>query len=433
MKAKVQSTKITLFSRIILSASLGNTLEFYDFATYGFMMPILAPLFFPSSSPLNSLFLAFGAFAVSFLARPLGGIIFGYIGDKYSRKFSFSLSLILMAISTSLIGLLPTFDQVGILAPLLLTFCRIFQGLCMGGEFSGSLIFATENLKGKATKSAFITGSITAAGVVGWFLSSTVCSLSLKFDQAYAWRIPFLLGALVGVVGYYLRRTTILEAPHYPKNINNEIKMKNVAWRNIFSVMGIGALMGGLFYGLQIFPNSFLPTYFSSISQAKALSYTSFGIAVYMLSLPIMGYLADKVNHTQWMFIFSFLTIVLGYPIFILLMSGNSSLIILAELISSLLLAGFMAPATFIMTQSFPPHLRYRLVSFSYNLGASIFGGLTPGIFLFLIEKFDSLHAPAFYLILCGVFGLFSSYYLSHNKQHLFRFFLANLNRNSKK
>lgn len=203
-----------LFSKIFLSASFGNILEFYDFATYGFLIPIMAPLFFPAENPITSLLMASGAFAISFLARPIGGILFGYIGDFYGRKVAFSLSLIVMAMATTLIGILPTYEKIGLLSPFLLIFCRLVQGLCLGGEFSGSLIFATEHLSQQRHGSAFVTGTITSAGVGGWFLSSIVCTVTSNLSQPYSWRIPFLLGAVVGVLGYYIRRSTIEPPVH---------------------------------------------------------------------------------------------------------------------------------------------------------------------------------------------------------------------------
>lgn len=372
-----------LFSKIFLSSSLGNVLEFYDFATYGFLIPIMAPLFFPAENPINSLLMACGAFAISFLARPIGGFLFGYIGDKYGRKITFSLSLIFMAIATTLIGILPTYNQVGILAPLLLVSCRLVQGLCMGGEFSGSLIFATEHLNQQSRNGALITGSITSAGVGGWFLSSIICTFCVNLGQSYSWRIPFLVGAVVGIIGYYIRCSTP-ESPVQlltpPENLWKTLKSE---WLTAGSIAGIGALMGGLFYGLHIFPSSFLPAHFPSISHAQALECTSIGIGVYMVFLPFMGWFADHIGLTKCMQLFTFLTILLSYPIIFLLMSGSFFFIIISEILTSILLAGFMAPATFVMAQSFLPSFRHRLVSFSYNLGASLLGGLTPGIFLF--------------------------------------------------
>jgi MFS family permease len=183
-------------------------------------------------------------------------------------------------------------------------------------------------------------------------------------------------------------------------------------WLTAFSIAGIGALMGGLFYGLHIFPNSFLPTHFPSISHAQALKYTSIGIGIYMFFLPLMGWVADRISHTKCMQLFAFLTILLSYPIIYFLMSGKVFYIILSEALASILLAGFMAPATFVMAQSFLPSFRHRLVSFSYNLGASLIGGLTPIVFLFLTETLNLLYGPGIFIALCGVIGLFSSYCL---------------------
>jgi len=420
MKNDKKSRKIKLLSsNVFLSSAIGNTLEFYDFATYGFLMPIMAPLFFPATNPINSLLMACGVFAISFLARPIGGLVFGYIGDIYGRKIAFSYSLILMAITTALIGILPTYEKVGVLSPLLLICCRIMQGFCMGGEFSGSLIFAGEHMSQYYRGSAFITSSITAAGVGGWFLSSVVCSFSLSLNlHSLSWRIPFLLGAIVGIIGYYVRST-----PESPVPLLGSFtctwKIGKIGWLTAASVAGIGSLMGGIFYGLHIFPNSFLPAHFPSISHVRALQCTTIGIAAYMIFLPLIGWLSDYIKHTKIMQLFAFLTIIFSYPIIILLMTGNFFSIILSEILASFVLAGFMAPATYVMSQSFIPSIRYRLVSLSYNLGACLVGGLTPGIFLFLTENLNYLYGPGAYLAICGSIGLASSYFLDSQINNL--------------
>lgn len=408
---KKNTTHINL--RVFMSTSIGNVLEFYDFATYGFLIPIMAPLFFPTSNPINSLLLAFSVFAISFIVRPVGGIIFGYIGDTYGRKKAFSSSLILMASATSIIGVLPVYEKIGILSPILLILCRLMQGLCLGGEFSGSLIFASEHIiRASAKRPSFITACITAAGVSGWFLSSLICSLCININLfSLSWRIPFLLGSTVGIVGYYIRRSL----PDSPVELNRSVNIWAIIkseWLTVISIASIGALMGGIFYGIQIFPNSFLPTHFPFISHVTALRCTTFGIGVYMVFLPFMGYVADIIGHTKLMKLFCYLSIFLSFPILFLLFSGDVAFILLAEFLASFTLAGFMAPATFVMTQNFLPVVRYRLVSFSYNLGASLIGGLTPIMFLFLLENIKSFYAPGIYIIICSLFGLYASYYL---------------------
>lgn len=398
-------------SNVFISASIGNILEFYDFATYGFLMPVMAPLFFPSSNPITSLLLAFGVFAVSFIVRPLGGIIFGYMGDIYGRKIAFSLSLIFMAATTTIIGLLPTYEVAGIIAPCVLILCRLVQGICLGGEFSGSLIYASEHARQREHNSAFVTASVTAAGVSGWFLSSLVCSSALNLELAFSsWRIPFLLGSFVGIVGYYIRRS-LPESPVLLSNSSNIWQIAKSERYTMMSIASIGVLMGGLFYGLHIFPNSYLPTNYFYISKVTALHCTSVGIGAYMVLLPPMGLIADKIGHIKHMKIFSFLTVLLSYPIIYLMMSGQIGYILISEIMGSFILAGFMASATFVMTLHFLPSVRYRLVSLSYNIGASLIGGFTPGIFLFLIEHYHSASGLAIFLLLCGLAGFVASYH----------------------
>ncbi len=397
--------------RIFLAASFGNILEFYDFSTYGLMMSVMAPLFFPASDPMMSLLMACGAFSASFIVRPLGGLVFGYIGDQYGGKASFSLSLILMALSTSAIGLLPVYDDIGIVSPLLLILCRVIQGICIGGEFSSSLIYASEHFNRKQSHPAFITGCITAAGVSGWFLSSLIGYLSIESSLPFAsWRLPFLLGSCVGFFGFYVRQSLPDTVLTKPKDLNN-FKIIKTEIPGILSIASIGIVMGILFYGFHIFPSSYLPTKFPSISHSQVLQYTSFGIGIYMLFLPLSGWISDKLGHLRVMKIFSYLTILVASLIFSFILSGVPKLILCAEFLASFILAGYMAPATYIMTQSFSDGIRYRLVSLSYNLGASLVGGLTPSILLFFISSYGSFYLPGLFIAACGIAGVLSSHY----------------------
>lgn len=399
--------------RIFIAASFGNILEFYDFSTYGLMMSVMAPLFFPATDPINSLLMACGVFSVSFIVRPLGGLIFGYIGDRYGGKTSFSFSLIFMALSTCLIGLLPIYEEVGILSPTLLIVCRIIQGLCLGGEFTGSLIYASEHINKKNSHPAFITGCITAAAVSGWFLSSLISYISITANLPFAsWRLPFLLGAGVGLVGFYVRRSLPDSILNIPKNNFDAVSLIKSEIPTVFSIASIGVVMGALFYGFHIFPNSYLPTKFATITQSQALTYTGFGIGIYMLFLPVFGWASDKIGHLKFMSFFSTLTALFSTFILSWILSGDTNLILGAEFLASLILAGYMAPATYVMTQSFPTGFRYRLASLSYNLGASIVGGLTPGILVFLASKYPSIYIPGLFISVCGIAGILSSRYL---------------------
>ena len=199
--------------RIVLTSTIGNALEFYDFTICGVFIATLSRVYFPSSNPTLSLFASFFAFSAAFWTRPFGAYIFGYIGDRFGRKKALSISVSLMGLPTFFIGILPGYEILGVAAPLMLILCRMIQGLCTGGEYNGAAIFALEHAANR--QPGFISGFISASCVLG-AITATVAGfiVFLPSMPAWAWRIPFLFGAVVSFVGYYLRRTS-QESPAY--------------------------------------------------------------------------------------------------------------------------------------------------------------------------------------------------------------------------
>src|SRR5436189_1033551 len=190
--------------KAIFAAMVGNALEYYDVMLYGFFAAMLAPLFFPTDNQITSTISSLGTFAAGFVMRPLGGIIFGHLGDKFGRRQALVLAIFLVTIPTFTIGILPTYADIGIAAPLILLLCRLLQGLCVGGEYSGASIFVIEY--SKRGREAFAGSILCAAGVSAGVLGTLVGFLStLPFMPAWRWRIPFLIGSLFGLIGHYFR------------------------------------------------------------------------------------------------------------------------------------------------------------------------------------------------------------------------------------
>src|SRR3979409_116474 len=203
--------------RTLLAGAIGNVLEWYDFALYGYFAPVFAALFFPSNSPSVSLISAFGVFAVGFLARPLGAMLFGYWGDTLGRRKALAWSILLMAIPTCLVGLLPPYDTMGVIAPIALTLCRFPQGLSVGGEFTGSAIFLVEHAA--ASQRGYVGSWASFSAQIGALLGSGMGALiaSILTDEAlhqWGWRVPFVMGSVIAVAGWYLR-TRVPESPAF--------------------------------------------------------------------------------------------------------------------------------------------------------------------------------------------------------------------------
>lgn len=400
-------------SKAIFAAMVGNALEYYDVMLYGFFAVMLAPLFFPTESQTLSILSSLGTFAAGFIMRPLGGIIFGHLGDKFGRRKALVLAIFLVTIPTFTIGILPTYEVIGIAAPIILLLCRLLQGLCVGGEYSGASIFVIEY--SKRGREAFAGSILCAAGLSGGVLGTLIGFLAtLPFMPSWGWRIPFLIGSVFGLIGFYIR-TKIKETPEFTKHKNEKIA-KIPLWnvllkkkRNLFCTVGIGATaliplyLSSVYMGHLLSTELYVPT--SEIMLINVL------INVFLLLLlPLMGYLADRIIGKESLMIFSCLMfMVVAYPLFSLLATILSvENIILCQLILAIPTAAFAAPTMALLSTFFPVHERYSGIGFGYALGGALLGGTTPLIIVTLTNWLHTPMAPAYYLIFSSILGVVS-------------------------
>jgi len=386
------------------AAFIGTALEFYDFALFGLLAPIFSQQFFPKDDAIAALIASYCIFAAGFLIRPLGGIVFGYIGDTFGRKKALVISIIAMMIPTSLIGCLPTYGQIGLLAPIALALCRLIQGLCAGGEFSSAAIFVIEHAH---EKRKYFSGSlVTASSVVGMLTASSMASLcTLETMPAWGWRIPFLLCLPIGLLGIYIRKNTQETAAfnNAQKTQKNETQSLSFIFKNNFRSLlitfGVGSFIGVLYYVPFVFMGHY-HTLVTTLPISTTLSVITLGLVVYMLCICLAGYTADRLGPQKVMMTMVFATICLAYPAFWLIQSGQFSLIIQGELILSILAGMFVGPANGLTASLFDVKGRCRGVSFSLSLGISLFGGLTPVILIYAINQTQILMWPASWMIL---------------------------------
>jgi len=395
-----------------LAAFIGTALEFYDFALFGLLAPVFSKLFFPKEDPVAALIASYCIFAAGFLMRPLGGIVFGYIGDTFGRKKALVISIVAMMLPTSLIGFLPTYSQIGLLAPIVLALCRLFQGLCTGGEFSGAAIFviehATENKK-------YFSGSlVTASSVVGMLAASSMASLcTLEAISEWGWRLPFLLSIPIGLLGFYIRKNTqeTTAFKNALKGQNTEVQSLISIFKNnynsILITFGIGCFIGIVYYVPFVFMGHY-HTLVTSLSISATLFIVTLGLVVYMLCICLAGYMADKLGPQKVMLVSVFATILLSYPAFWLIESGVFSLVIQGELLLAILAGMFVGPANGLTASLFDVRGRCRGVSFSLSLGISLFGGLTPIILIYLINQTHILMWPAAWMIMGALIAGFA-------------------------
>ncbi|CAL7962478.1 MFS transporter [Alphaproteobacteria bacterium] len=391
--------------RVIGTTILGNIVEYYDFGIYAVFAPMIGNVFFPLFGQALEILLSFSVFAIGFLMRPFGGVIFGHIGDKFGRKVALSMSIVGMAIATLTIGLLPSYKSIGIAAPIVLIVVRLFQGLCIGGEGTGSAIFILEHLsKGGVS----IAGSIVmASNVVGTLLANIVGLIIVELIglDEITWRYGFLAGAAIGVIGAYFRSKNS-ETPVFNEMQNDKrpkkmpivrvIERKKYAVTLVISIAAAATSISYLIRG-------FLSTFFSEIMHYphdQSLYFTFFALILVVVLLPIFGIFSEKIGYVKILLISAISIIVCIYPLFKLIsnIEHNIWYVFIGLAGISTLCAAIGAPAYPYAIKSFPPELRYSGVALGWNLGNAIFGGTTPLICTLLTTRI-SADAPSYYLI----------------------------------
>ncbi len=405
----------------MVAGAIGNLLEWYDFGLFGFFAPVIAQQMMPPGDRLATLLETFGVFAAGFLMRPLGGVIFGYVGDRWGRKRALELSVLLMAVATTLIGLLPSHSSIGLAAPLLLTLMRLLQGLSVGGEYVGSMSFLSEHAA--PTRRAFF-GSWSSFSVVlgSLFGSGTAALLNGLLSEAqllaWGWRMPFLGGILIGAVGLWLR-LGIQESPsflHIQKTGNlaanpiTEAVRKNLG--PIAITLGLAGILSIGFY----LPFVWLPTWLSQINQPpldkdQALTANTIALAALLTLTPLAALLSDRFGRRPMILGTAFGYALLSYPLFRLMSAGTFAAALLGGLIFAVcnsLFSGCMAAT---LVELFPTRTRYTGMAIAYNIGMAVLGGTSPLAATGLIRLTGDVLAPAYYLIgaaaVTGLAGLF--------------------------
>ncbi|WP_342641364.1 MFS transporter [Rhodoligotrophos ferricapiens] len=405
-KADVDSTTITTAeSRKAIAAGVwGTVVEWYDYAVYGFLATIIAQHFFPSADDTTALLSAFAAFGLGFVARPLGGIAIGWLGDARGRKTALVLTLFLMAVSTVGIGLLPTYASIGVAAPVLLVVCRLVQGFSAGGEWGGSTAFIVEwapsNRRG-------LFGSLQQASVAGGLLigsgvAAIVASILMPEQMSdWGWRIPFLLGGILLPLGMYIRRN-VEDTPAFRAVQEQNEKPREMPWRAAGQAFGFTILWTVSFYIML----SYMPTFtqkYAGLSRTEALWSNTIGLVAVVIAIPLMGRISDRVGRKPLILASVVSFLVLSYPLFSLMLAyGNFAAAVVVQIIFGLMLASFSGPGPAAIAEIFPTNGRSTWMSTAYSLSVAIFGGFAPYIATWLISATGSPLAPTFYLMIAA-------------------------------
>ncbi|EPZ9139649.1 MFS transporter [Klebsiella aerogenes] len=405
--------------KLIIGSFLGNSLEWYDFFLYGTAAALVfGPLFFPATNdPLLGSFLAFSGFAIGFIARPLGGVIFGHLGDRYSRKMTLIITLTLMGASTFLIGLLPTYAHIGVLAPIALITLRFVQGVASGGEWGGGVLMLSENAP-ESQKGYYTAWS--QVGVCGGFVLSSLAFYLVQLlpqeeVMSWAWRIPFLLSLFIFLVGVYIRRNIQENAEFVARKAENDSKNEAhhlpvlSAFKNhpraILQAIGLRLAENGAVY--IFFTFSVVYCKHIGIDTRDLIVAVTIAMTVEIATILGWGWLSDRIGRKRLYYIGVIGMALVAFPFFWLLNMHTFPAMLLAMLLALPLCHGAMIAAQpCLMVDLFPVEVRYTGLALGHEIGAVISGGISPMLAVAFLMMWDSYIPIALMLLAFALLAL---------------------------
>lgn len=397
--------------RSVFAGAIGNMLEWYDFAVFGFFAAAIGSQFFPADDRLAQLLNTFAVFAVGYLARPVGGVLFGYLGDRIGRKRALQVSIVAMAVPTSLIAFMPTQADIGEWAAVLLVILRLAQGFSVGGEFIGSICYLVE-VAPKGRRGLY--GSFTVFSTVGGMLLGSAVAAGLNAALGpeaiadWGWRLPFLGGILLGVVGWNLRRR-LAETPEFEAIVAAGRTVPHPGWSalrqmpaEIFQVGAMVLLLGVGIYTLFIW----MPTYLTHIVTPPvphALIVNTAAMILMIALMPLAGTFADRFGFKPVLVGAMLVIAVLVYPLFVWVDTGDFTGLLVAMTIFAVA-SGFLQGGTPVaLAAQFPVEIRFTGMAIGYNISMAVFGGTAPYVATWLISETGYLAAPAWYVMAVAV------------------------------
>jgi MHS family proline/betaine transporter-like MFS transporter len=409
--------------KVTLITSLVNIFEWYDYALFGLFAQIIGDKFFPSNNPALSLLNAFLVFAVGYIIRPIGGVFFGVIGDKFGRKVVLSSSVICMSIPTFIVGILPSYEAIGISSAIIMVIIRLLQGLAIGGALTGSVSFIIEHAK---EQQKGLAASLPMAGIcVGILLGSSIsyitsCCLNKAEFEQWGWRIPFLLAAFIMPIGFYIRKYAS-ETPEFNSNKQAGL-IEKFPIRSIFNnykssiiiSIFLNATGSVLFYFQAIYISNYykLERHFDN---AAVDMLVNFSYILMALAALFGGYLSDQLGRKRIFAAIMLLIVVLIFPMTNYLMVGNFLQVIMAHIVLSSLAALYIGVEPALQCEIYPSNIRNTALSLAYNVATTIFGGTAPFLMHILSGSLGSLYACSSYILLCSLGGLIALRILATN------------------
>ena len=406
-----------MLKRAVGAAALGNAMEWFDFGVYGYLAVTIGQVFFPSSNPTAQVIAAFATFTVAFLVRPLGGLVFGPLGDRYGRQKVLAFTMILMALGTFSIGLIPSYERIGIWAPVLLLLARVVQGFSTGGEYGGAATFIAEystdrnrGLMGSWLEFGTLGGYIAGAGTV------TALHMLLSSEQMldWGWRIPFLVAGPLGLLGLYMRMK-LEETPAFRAFAEEAEKREHdrpglgalfqVHGRQLLVCMGLVLVFNVTDYMLL----TYMPSYLSvtmGYAESKGLLLIIIVMLVMMPLNVVGGLFSDRLGRRPMIIGACVALMLLSVPCMLLIGTGNDALIFLGLMLLGIALVCFTSSMPSTLPALFYTPVRYSALSIAFNISVSLFGGTTPLITAWLVQKTGDPLVPAYYLMGAALIGL---------------------------
>ncbi|MDN5916099.1 MAG: MFS transporter [Pseudonocardia sp.] len=392
--------------KVVASAALGQFVEWYDFVIYAYTASVIATLFFPQEDRVASLLATFAVYAVGFAMRPLGGVLFGHLGDRVGRRGVLAAVILLMGASTAAVGLLPTYQQIGLVAPILLVVFRLLQGLSAGGEAMGSNALVAEHAP-PPRRGLYVGFTYSFANLPAIFAALFVLLLTNVLTpevyQSWGWRIPFLLGGVISLVGLYIR-WQVAESPAFEETRSS----RGVAKAPIAEVLrshrrplgfafSMAALSGLGFYTLT----GYFSTYLSEavgLSKDASLVSNSIALTVAFITMPLGGLLSDRIGRRRTLMLGAALSAAFAIPAYVLASAGTLGTAIAGQALLAFALGLFFGPVGIVFLELFPTRVRYSGAALGYNAAYVVFGGTAPLLGVWLVASTGSLLAPAVYM-----------------------------------
>ncbi|VEG39569.1 arabinose efflux permease family protein [Mycolicibacterium flavescens] len=400
--------------KAVTGASIGNAVEWFDFAIYGLLATYIAEKFFPPGDETAALLSTFAVFAAAFFMRPLGGFFFGPLGDRIGRQRVLALVILLMSASTLVIGLVPSYESIGVAAPLILLFLRCLQGFSAGGEYGSGACFLAEYATDRHR--GFIVSFLVWSVVVGFLLGAlTVTGLETVLSESamdsYGWRIPFLIAGALGVVGLYIR-LQLSDTPEF-ENLREKGEVATsplrealrTSWRPILQIAGLVVIHNVGFY--IVF--TYLPTYFTeTLEFTKVDAFVSIAVAsiVAIILIPPLGALSDRIGRKPLLYSGAIGFAVFAYPLFLLLNSGSLAAAVAAHAALAALESVFVSASLAAGAELFATRVRSSGYSIGYNMSVAVFGGTAPYVATWLVDRTGNQIAPAYYVIAAAVISI---------------------------